>query len=102
MNDAVIELLEDNHYMFWCPGCKANHSVTINGYKNRVGAGWGWNGDVVKPTFIPSILATWQYGEQLEERRCHSFIKDGVWEFLSDCTHELAGQKVPMRLIEDE
>jgi hypothetical protein len=28
--------------------------------------------------------------------RCHVFITDGVIHFLSDCTHSLAGQQVPM------
>lgn len=27
---------------------------------------------------------------------CHSFIKNGVWQFLNDCDHKLAGQHVPM------
>lgn len=26
---------------------------------------------------------------------CHSFLKAGVWQFLSDCTHAMAGQSVP-------
>ena len=100
MTEPVIELLEDNHYMFWCPGCEMHHSVTVNGYKNNKNAGWGWNGDTVNPTFTPSILVTWSWKE--DKKRCHSFIRDGVWEFLSDCTHKLAGQKVPMRPIDAE
>jgi hypothetical protein len=27
---------------------------------------------------------------------CHSFLRNGQWEFLSDCAHRLAGQTVPM------
>jgi len=27
---------------------------------------------------------------------CHSFLRAGVWEFLSDSAHHLAGQHVPM------
>jgi hypothetical protein len=27
---------------------------------------------------------------------CHSFLKDGQWQFLSDSAHALAGQTVPM------
>jgi hypothetical protein len=35
--------------------------------------------------------------------RCHSFITDGKIEFLSDCTHSLAGQTVELKpVLEDE
>jgi hypothetical protein len=32
---------------------------------------------------------------------CHSFLKNGVWEFLGDCAHPLAGQNVPMMPLPD-
>ena len=32
---------------------------------------------------------------------CHSFMRDGVWDFLSDCAHSLAGQKVPVEPLPD-
>lgn len=32
---------------------------------------------------------------------CHSFLREGVWDFLTDCSHELAGRKVPMVPIPD-
>lgn len=32
---------------------------------------------------------------------CHSFLKSGVWEFLSDSAHSLAGHKVPMIPLPD-
>jgi len=97
----VIELLEDHHYTFPCPGCKMSHSVTVDGYKNQRSATWGWNGNLEKPTFTPSILVTWDWGEKHEKRRCHSFITNGVWRFLNDCTHELAGKEVPMEIIRE-
>jgi hypothetical protein len=31
---------------------------------------------------------------------CHSFVRDGRIEFLSDCTHSLAGQTVELPEIE--
>ena len=68
------------------------HSVTVE-KPNERGAKWSWNGDMDNLTIKPSILV--RYGRD-GKRRCHSFISDGVWEFLSDCTHTLAGQKVPM------
>jgi len=32
---------------------------------------------------------------------CHSFLKAGVWEFLGDCAHALAGQNIPMVPLPD-
>lgn len=32
---------------------------------------------------------------------CHSYVKAGRWEFLGDCTHDLAGQTVPMVPLPD-
>jgi hypothetical protein len=42
------------------------------------------------PTFSPSILVRTHDG-----RICHSYLRDGVWEFLTDSTHHLAGTSVP-------
>ncbi|NMZ72988.1 hypothetical protein HBO32_07745 [Pseudomonas nitroreducens] len=88
----------DDQLFFLCPGCSMLHGV-------RVGPGsqhprWDWNGDVNKPTFSPSILVTYWWGEQREDRRCHSFVRDGRIEFLSDCTHALAGQTVDLPALE--
>lgn len=32
---------------------------------------------------------------------CHCFIVAGQWQFLGDCTHELAGQTVDLPLLPD-
>lgn len=32
---------------------------------------------------------------------CHSFIRDGHWQFLADSAHKLAGQTVPMVPVPD-
>lgn len=60
---------------------------------------WTWNLDTEKPTLSPSIL-TWTGDRQSPTRRCHSFVRDGMVQFLGDCTHELAGQTVPLLDIE--
>jgi hypothetical protein len=39
--------------VYWCQGCNCTHTIKTKG----VGA-WGWNGDVEKPTFTPSVLVT--------------------------------------------
>lgn len=77
-------------WMWWCPGCKCGHWTRTKGRSPC----WGWNGSKAKPTFSPSILVT-------SQNRCHSFVIDGVIQFLGDCTHELKGQHVPMTLNKD-
>lgn len=32
---------------------------------------------------------------------CHSFLRNGVWEFLGDSAHRLAGQRVPVEPLPD-
>lgn len=104
-----------NTASFKCQGCKCFHSLNISGD----GTSWGFNGDVDKPTFTPSVLARsghyasqykagdscWctynaehpeDYTEGFECSVCHSFVTDGKIQFLSDCTHALAGQTVEM------
>jgi hypothetical protein len=96
------------------------------------GAGprWEWNGDPERPTFRPSVLVQyphlsaeararneafkakhgrWMTDAELPYDRnhvCHSFVTNGRIEFLSDCTHGLAGQTVdlpamPARRVRD-
>lgn len=73
----------------WCPGCDDAHRITIDHAD-----GWTWDGNEDAPTISPSILV--QYGDQPGDRRCHSFVRAGVWQFLADCTHGAASQHMPM------
>lgn len=84
---------DEYYYHFKCPGCKCEHAVAVDS-PNYLCATWSWNRSMDKPTFYPSILVKWQYGEQLTKHVCHSYVKDGTIQFLSDCTHKLAGQTV--------
>jgi len=92
-----------SNYLINCPGCKQTHTV---------GPSWQFNGDLENPTFSPSVLVKsghyashhkpgddcWCTHNERTGRStfkctvCHSFIRDGQWQFLSDCTHELAGK----------
>ena len=85
--------------MFWCPGCEVItdgckvgglHMLPVNtdaGGKPR----WTFNGDLIRPTLDPSILTrTGPDGSFV----CHSYLRNGVFEFFSDCTHQYAGQHV--------
>lgn len=105
----ILRGLAGDQVAFWCPGCDSAHAI-----KTGPG-GWGWNGSAEWPTFTPSLLVrtghhipnnpnaacwcTWN-AEHPEEPSpfkcgvCHSFIRDGQIQFLTDCTHALAGQTV--------
>lgn len=87
---------------FCCPGCSNWHGVTI-GHPNNRGAQWTWNGDVDRPTISPSILSRIEYPKDAtrDQQVCHSFVEGGNIRFLSDCTHGLAGQTVPLETIDE-
>jgi len=95
---------------FKCPGCMLWHTIQ---YNSPTGVNWEFNEDYDKPTISPSILVT---GKELTDKGrselaswqsagypkidsdfetsptvCHSYITDGQIQFLSDCTHSLAG-----------
>lgn len=59
---------------------------------------WRFNGDLERPTLRNSILT--RYGRK-GASVCHSFVTDGRIQFLSDCTHTLAGQTVDLPDIDD-
>lgn len=86
----------------WCPACEAPHKVSVHEGED-VGRGWTWNGSEESPTITPSIRVQWDgvEGEQEVTKVCHSFLTDGVWRYLEDCTHSKAGQEVPMEPVPD-
>jgi len=108
---TILHDKSGNELVFMCPGCEHVHAVR---YGEGNGPRWTWNGDDFKPTFSPSILYSreqwtppvtpknieqwrvepWEQTKQLYV--CHSFVTDGRIQFLSDCTHELAGQTVDL------
>ena len=93
----------------WCPGCEKLHSVCIEDSTGRHPV-WAFNQNFDAPTFTPSLLVTYGHyvSGTLEKGcdkcaehprgcgRCHSFIVDGKWQFLDDCSHHLAGKTVPL------
>jgi len=80
--------------VFHCPGC----CLTGHGYAHPFeinvpnGTGWTWNGSMNQPTFSPSLLCNASY----PELRCHSFVREGMIQFLDDCHHELRGKTVEL------
>jgi hypothetical protein len=112
----VLRNAEGGLLLFQCPGCECMHQVRVGVDAHPC---WTWNGDVHRPTFSPSILVRYSHHvppvtpENMEEWRrapwpqtkvedvCHSFVTDGQIQFLSDCTHKLAGQTVPLPDVDD-
>lgn len=114
MSEASQILRQEKHgFMFWCPGCGEPHYVSTSGS----GPVWGFDGNVERPTFTPSILVrsghyipghkpgdpcwcTFKPADGGESsfkcKVCHSFVRDGRIQFLSDCSHGLAGRTIPL------
>lgn len=87
---------EGGHILFFCPGCKHAHGISIG---EGPGPRWGYNGNSEFPTFTPSILVysgdTTIEGEYFPRvTHCHSFVTDGRIQFLGDCEHDLKNQTV--------
>lgn len=112
----ILRSLEGGVVAFWCPGCDEAHAIRVDGPN-----AWQWDRNADRPTFSPSVLVTsghyspghdgkscwctYNAAHPGEEQpgakrficgRCHSFVRDGQIQFLSDCTHTLAGQTVSL------
>lgn len=100
-----------DHYdaiMIWCPGCEITdddghkhgglHMLPISGDASKRPV-WQWNGELERVTLDPSILTRVNRGET--QFICHSYLRDGQWQFLDDCTHALVGQTVAMVPLPD-
>lgn len=114
----------DEGLTYYCQGCSSAHSIRTKG-----NGAWGWNGDVDKPIFTPSVLVTgqdftekgeadfeaWLAAERPDRNGvafesvktvCHTFVgcngaQPGEVVFLGDCTHALAGQVLPFPDLPD-
>ncbi|QIM22963.1 hypothetical protein G7075_19995 [Phycicoccus sp. HDW14] len=94
--------------MFVCPGCARGgdvglHMLPVGGDVPEGRARWDFDGDLETPTLSPSILTryTMHGTDGPREWVCHSFLRAGVFEFLTDSTHPFAGQQVPLPDLPD-
>ncbi len=71
-------------WMIHCPACGCGHLFD---------ARWAFNGSKERPTFRASMLV---HENARVSPRCHSFVTDGRIQYLSDCTHAMAGQTVEL------
>lgn len=98
-------------FNFWCEGCGCAHGVWTESPNHTTNAKWDFNGDLVSPTISPSLLVRYPHPLGYSNDNpaplgytgpdtidiCHSFIRNGMIEYLSDCTHQLAGKTVPLK-----
>lgn len=107
LHGTKLREIRKGQMAFFCPACKTSHFVIVDGTR-----GWSWNGDGNAPTFSPSILVrTGHYAPNheglcwcgMEDKshgfscfQCHSYVEDGKIRYLNDCSHNLAGQTVPL------
>ena len=94
-------------YNVICPGCRTfevkhlacrHMFLTVPFGAHPV---WEFDGNMERPTFSPSLLMKSDWWNPETEAfdiqlQCHFFLRDGIFEYLDDCNHKLAGQNVPM------
>lgn len=93
---------------FDCPACNCGILLPVSWLPEGQtqsphyvkGPHWGFNGDLDRPTFTPSINSV--HTTSKAKHVCHSFITDGRIQFLGDCTHALAGQTVDLPEVDTE
>ena len=85
------------HVMLSTPGPIPTRIIPVQLHGTRAGAGnWSWNGDTERPTLHPSILSRCPPICEC----CHTFVNDGMVQFLDDCTHELRGKILDLLDVE--
>ena len=98
-----LELHEDKegtqHLTWWCEPCDSHHSVPVvvgpNPPEKKV---WGFNGDLKKPTLTPSVhYLGWKDQNGNIKGKCHLFLRNGMVQYLSDCSHDMAGKTVKVQ-----
>ena len=96
---AKIKKVEHKHegivlktqYLYFCEGCGYEHAFALN----SEGGHHSFNLDLDNPSVSPSLLQNFVPG-----KTCHSYIKEGKIQYLSDCWHSLAGQTIELPEID--
>jgi len=89
--DEMLDMEGVKYIFYRCPGCNEHHWIPVTGSK-----AWQFDGNLESPTVTPSVKHTCKYGDDTPDSVCHYFIRAGRLEYCGDCTHNLAGQTVPM------
>jgi len=98
---AKIKYLENTHngeryghpqYLYFCLGCGYSHAFALK----AEGGHHDFNMDLDNPTVKPSLVQNFTPG-----RMCHSYITNGMIQYLHDCWHELKGKTIELPQVED-
>lgn len=101
MSQLVIET--HTGWMIRCRNCGWHEFPK----KGKPKATWIFNGDMVKPTFTPSMNEgvnlpdCGDYKPEYPSRRCHFNIRDGNIIYCGDCSHDLKDQTFPLEPYSD-
>jgi hypothetical protein len=87
----AMPFTDDSGWLIFCPACQVGHKFSKGT--------WTFNGDCARPTFRASMLVRGHLGKD-RYGVCHSFVTDGMIEFLGDSTHDLRGQTVELPDLE--
>ena len=71
----------------YCPACGCEHIIPVSMF----------DGNWESPTLDGVMDVRSPYAKGI----CHSYVRNGQWEFLADSTHELAGQTVAMVPVQE-
>lgn len=97
-NQTVIETREG--WMVQCRCACQWHEFPKQRLTN--GAAWTFDGNMVTPTFTPSMNMAWNppgphYNPECPSGRCHFILTAGVMQYCGDCSHEHAGKSYPLQ-----
>ena len=96
MPRAIFKGERAQYVSIYCPGCRRPHTL---GVRPNVSAGpsWEFDGNLELPTISPSIHANPPGQYHIKQFPiCHSFVRAGRIEYLSDTTHALSGQTIDL------
>lgn len=98
VEEPIYQETGQHQLWFICPGCGSAHAPNVALAPGQKAPVWSWDGNLEAPTLSPSILVTHSYEKDgvTHKHVCHSFLKAGVMEFLSDCTHDGANKQLPL------
>lgn len=85
----------ETHVSVFCPGCDRPHTLTVRPTDKT--PSWEFDGNLELPTISPSIHANPPGQYHIKQFPiCHSFVRAGRIEYLSDTTHHLSGQTIDL------
>lgn len=99
-------LRREGHYRVpthehWCPACKRLHGYAVEQPFPSNNACWTFDGNGDCPSFQPSMnIGSGPFPDGRIER-CHYFVTAGMIQYQADCTHEFAGQTLPLPDIDE-